>query len=123
METLFARKYSYELIKPKLSHLQQEVYKIIDFADRPIPASEIAKEMYRLGITNSSHRTKAAPRCTELDKDFGAIVPVGSKICADTGRPEATYITTAKHLDNLNKVNTQMPVQMSLFAGGRGYSG
>lgn len=69
---------------------QKRYAQILTILTRPMTAKEVAVEMFKRGMTDSTDRNNAAPRLTEMSKD-GRVEPVGKKKCSYTGKTVAVY--------------------------------
>jgi hypothetical protein len=67
-----------------------QIIEILNDADKPMSAKEIAVEMNKRGYTPTSERNFASPRITELLRT-GAIDCVGKKKCEYSGKSVSVF--------------------------------
>ena len=73
---------------------QKRYAQILAILTRPMTAKEVAVEMFKRGLTDSTDRNNAAPRLTEMSKD-GRVEPIGKTKCTYTGKTVAVYARRA----------------------------
>lgn len=90
------RQLSFDDIKPKRKKRYEEI--LDRLMTSPKTAKEIARELFDLGITNTSERNVSAPRLTELES-MGLVKVIDKKKCEYTGKKVAVYEITPKGIE------------------------
>lgn len=67
-----------------------QIIEILEDADEPMSAKEIAVEMYKRGYTPTSERNFASPRITELLRT-GELDCLGKKKCEYSGKSVSVF--------------------------------
>jgi len=88
MVTMENRRESYDLIIPKRENRKDIILSYLKY--RSMTASEIAEKLKADGVITFAHRSYAAPRLTELEKEE-KIFSRGYRFCEQTQRNEAIY--------------------------------
>jgi predicted acylesterase/phospholipase RssA len=82
------RRQSYDLTIPHISNRKELILQYLKH--QSLTASEIANRLKADGIITFAHRSYAAPRLTELEKEE-KIFSRGYRFCEQTQRNEAIY--------------------------------
>lgn len=85
------RRESFDLTIPHISNRKEIILSYLQ--NESLTASEIADRLKQDGVIKFSHRSFAAPRLTELEKDE-RIFSRGYRFCKNTQRNEAVYYIT-----------------------------
>ena len=88
MVTMENRRESYDLIIPKRESRKDIILNYL--THQSLTASEIANQLKADGVITFAHRSYAAPRLTELEKEE-KIFSRGYRFCEQTQRNEAIY--------------------------------
>jgi len=88
MVTMENRRESYNLIIPKVTNRKDIILSYLKH--QSLTASEIAEKLKADGVITFAHRSYAAPRLTELEKEE-KIFSRGYRFCEQTQRNEAIY--------------------------------
>ena len=86
--TMENRRESYDLIIPHITNRKEIILSYLKH--QSLTASEIAYKLKADGVITFAHRSFAAPRLTELEKE-GKIFSKGYRFCEMTQRNEAIY--------------------------------
>jgi repressor of nif and glnA expression len=81
---------SYAAVNEDAAARRRVILTILAESAEGMTAREVAAELHRCGITPTGERNYSAPRLTEL-REAGAILTVGKRICAQTGRNVAVW--------------------------------
>jgi len=89
MDTKITRQNAHDSVVGTLAPKRRQLI-LAALGSGPATASELAADLWRLGLLPYSHRGLVAPRLTELEHE-GLVRTTGRKPCQQTGRSEAIY--------------------------------
>lgn len=90
MDTKITRQNAHDSVVGTLAPKRRQLILVALEFHGPSTASELAADLWRLGLLPYSHRGLVAPRLTELEHE-GLVRTTGRKPCQQTGRSEAIY--------------------------------